>query len=74
MDNPCNTCNRKVCNISCCDSYLMYREEQSMLKNILTEREYDRLPDQTQYCYWYCDKCGQYILRSYAKKCICEEG
>lgn len=74
MENPCNTCFRKVCNQSCCDSYLLYKEKQSMFKNIITELEYDRLADQTQCNYWYCEKCGKYILRSWSKKCMCEEG
>lgn len=45
-----------------------------MLQHIISEAEYDRLADQTQSNYWYCEKCGKYILRSWSKKCLCDEG
>ena len=73
MEKPCNYCIRKVCNKLCCDTLKMYEEEQLMLKKIINENEYDRLADQTQCNYWYCEKCGQYVLRTWSKKCLCEE-
>lgn len=74
MEKPCNTCYKRVCNMSCCDSYLMYKQEEMTMKQIISEAEYDRLADQTQCHYWYCARCKQYILRAYSNKCVCGEG
>lgn len=80
MENPCIGCNHswfagRNCSCSnCCNTYKIYKEVQAALKSIITEQEYDRLADQTQCNYWYCEKCGKYILRSWSKKCICDEG
>ncbi len=44
------------------------------MSKILTEEEYDKLADQTQRAYWYCQHCGRYVLSSWSMKCLCEEG
>ena len=79
MENPCIGCahswsaGRNCSCANCCDSLRTYKEEQAMAREIITE-EYDKLADQTQCNYWYCQKCGKYVLRSWSKKCLCEEG
>jgi hypothetical protein len=45
-----------------------------MSRCILSEEEFDKLAEQTQRQYWYCENCGKYILKSWSKKCLCGEG
>lgn len=77
MNNPCEGCNHawKISGVvscsACCDKYLLYKEVLAVMKHLISEEEYDKLPDITQSNYWYCDKCFNYILRSWSKKCEC---
>jgi len=78
MENPCIGCGmawsagRKCSCAECCESLKMWRDCMSLQK-IITEKEYDMLGEQ-QREYWYCSKCGQYVLRSWSKVCLCDEG
>jgi hypothetical protein len=42
-----------------------------MLSPIISEADFDRLPEQTQIHYRFCEKCGRFYLSEF--KCTCEE-
>jgi len=44
------------------------------LKKIISAEEFDELSALDQIRYWYCKHCGNFILGSWSRKCLCEEG
>jgi hypothetical protein len=42
-----------------------------MSKVYITEDEFDALPPETQYKYYYCKDCGQFYYKEKTNVCIC---
>jgi hypothetical protein len=43
------------------------------MKNYITDEQFDKLAPETQLKYRYCPHCGMFFLKSYSKRCVCEE-
>lgn len=47
---------------------------EECLKEVINAEQFDELGSEQKLRYWYCEKCGQFVLGSWSRRCLCEEG